>query len=379
MAPKLTVRQRLGLTKAPVAKAKSRMDKFCRTMFGTGRLAAREIGEAAMAATELATGSSSSSAAPVSSPSLARIASAASLEASMGEQVGRHDSRNASRGVMRSFQKDSPLPPAYEAEVTVWDPSAMCRTTKKMHFLPMHEVLGHLVEPGNEEQFCSISQAQQGFQTELVKWGRRMGVDTTSGYWAGIGLWGDSAVSFKKDSLFLLTWRLLTGTLRKRFWLVAFSKKEICQCGCHGRHTLSTIFDIAAWSMRALLAGEYPKVDHLGRVFPPTSYRGKLASMSKLPMQAAVLAKAGDWAWFKQALNLKSWSGEGEFQRICWLCEGAKLGPCPCYDFSRTAAWRKSRVDDKRHWELEHASGGFISPIFAIPGSSIAYCQPDFM
>ena len=96
-------------------------------------------------------------------------------------------------------------------------------------------------------------------------------------------------------------------------------------------------------------------------------------------MQAAVLAKAGDWAWFKQALNLKSWSGEGEFQRICWLCEGAKLGPCPCYDFSRTAAWRKSRVDDKRHWELEHASGGFISPIFAIPGFSISYCQPDFM
>ena len=156
-----------------------------------------------------------------------------------------------------------------------------------------------------------------------------MGVDTTSGYWAGIGLWGDSAVSFKKDSLFLLTWRLLTGTLRKRFWLVAFAKREICQCGCHGRHTLSTIFDIAAWSMRALIAGEYPKVDHLGRAFPPTSYRGKLASMSKLPMQAAVLAKAGDWAWFKQALNLKSWSGEGEFQRICWLCEGAKLGPWP--------------------------------------------------
>ena len=339
-------------------------------MFGTGRLSAPEIGEAAASAREMINASSSSAGPPDVSPSLLRMAATANPGSSSDTPIGRHSNRNASRGIIRSFQQHSELPPAYEAQVKVWDPMSMSQTTKTMKFLPMHEVLGHVVKPGTQEQFCSCDESQEGFQTELASWGRRLGIDTASGYWAGIGLWGDSAVSFKNDSLYLLTWRLLTGTVRKRFWLVAFPKREICQCGCYGRHTLSTIFEVAAWSMRALLAGEYPKVDHEGNHVHPESYRGKLAlsGSPKLPLQAAVLAKSGDWAWFKQALNLKSWSGEGEFQRICWLCEGAKEGPCPCYDFGRTAAWRKTRVDDRRHWECEHASGGFISPIFAIPG-----------
>ena len=93
----------------------------------------------------------------------------------------------------------------------------------------------------------------------------------------------------------------------------------------------------------------------------------------------AVLAKAGDGAWFKQALNLKSWSGEGEDLKICWLCEASKRGDCNCYDFSRTAKWRKTRVDNQSYWAAAHESGGFLSPIFAIPGFSIKYCRPDFM
>ena len=76
----------------------------------------------------------------------------------------------------------------------------------------------------------------------------------------------------QQDNVFLLTWRLLTGTVRTRYWLCCFSKKEICQCGCFGRHTLDTIFAVAAWSMRTLLAGQYPKVDHEGHPCAPASY-----------------------------------------------------------------------------------------------------------
>ena len=135
----------------------------------------------------------------------------------------------------------------------------MAPQRKAMNFLPIHEVLNHLFDPNEAETWCGISPAQEGFQIDLQEWGRRMGVDTTSGHWAGLGLWVDSAPSFKQDRVFLLTWRLLTGTVRSRYWLCCFfSKKEICQCGCFGRHTLDTIFAVAAWSMRALLAGQYP-------------------------------------------------------------------------------------------------------------------------
>ena len=67
---------------------------------------------------------------------------------------------------------------------------------------------------------------------------------------------GDSAPFSAKasDSVFLLTWRLLTGCHRKRFWIFAVNKLRLCACGCFGRDTMDAAFQVLAWSCRALLS-----------------------------------------------------------------------------------------------------------------------------
>ena len=116
--------------------------------------------------------------------------------------------------------------------------------------------------------------------------------------------------------------------------------------------------------MRALLAGKYPSVDHTHQAFPRGSFRGDLAG-TPLKVHGAVLAKAGGWAWFKQALNLMSWSGEGTDLKICWIfCEASGHGECPCFDFTRNAAWRRTsvpnRVSSPRHMKLVNLSHPYL-------------------
>ena len=198
------------------------------------------------------------------------------------------------------------------------------------------------------------------------------------GPWASLALWGDSAPSHKKDQVYLLSWRLLNGSCRKRFWIACFGKRQMCQCGCFGRHTLDTLFKVVAWSFRALLAGIYPAVDHDNQPFAHGTYRAALAG-KPMKTQGAVITKIGDWQWMKAALNLKSWRGEGPSLRACWLCKAAKRGAIFCYDFSAGAAWRRHRLDNAAYMEEHHTEGSFLSPIFQIPGFRLEFCRPDWM
>ena len=53
------------------------------------------------------------------------------------------------------------------------------------------------------------------------------------------------------------------------------NKRRLCDCGCFGRHTLDTAFQVLACSFRALLSVRYPRHDHKGELFAPSSWRGK--------------------------------------------------------------------------------------------------------
>lgn len=266
MPPK-GVRQRLGLDKKPELnpKAKARMSKFCKDMVRTGRLSSAEIGEAAAGASELAHSASSGSAASSSCVVPDDVRRIAAVKRKAEGPVDRHENKNASRSIMNIYRKKAEWPPTYGIKVQVWDHVKTRIKETTMQILPPHELLNHLVQQGQVEDWCVAQPSQEGFVTELSAWGKRMGVETAEGQWVPIGLWGDSAPSFKKDSVYLLTWKPLLGNIRKRYWIATFSKREICKCGCQGRHTLAGIFDAVAWSMRALLAGEHPAVDHTGK------------------------------------------------------------------------------------------------------------------
>ena len=174
-----------------------------------------------------------------------------------------------------------------------------------MAFLLPHEMIGSMVKEDSKDQWVSIGEDQAGFKAELGKWGHRMGIDTSSDPWGIISLWGDAGPTVKEESLYLLSWSLLSGVIRQRFWAVAFNKSRICACGCRGRHTFDRIFAVMAWSIRALIAGFYPSHDHQGVAFERGSCRGEWAQARKqLPIRGVCLAKYGDWAWFRESLGL---------------------------------------------------------------------------
>ena len=90
-----------------------------------------------------------------------------------------------------------------------------------------------------------------------------------------IALWGDSAEFIHKDSLHLLMFTVMSGLCRRRFWICGFSKRQLCRCGCFGRHTYDSIWVVIAWMFRVLLSQRHPSKDHRNRPFPAGSARAK--------------------------------------------------------------------------------------------------------
>ena len=217
-------------------------------MMKTGKLSGPLLAEAAHSALHEAHPTSTST----SSSSTSAVHRIAALHHPAGEGKA---SKHAHRGVLRAFAKGCGLPPTYVANIRVWDDAKAAQTQKPMSFLLPHEMLDYFLERDPGHEWTSIGEHQQNVGADLHKWGARLGADTVSGPWVALGLWGDGAVSFKKDQVYLLTWRALTGSKLDRYWIAAFSKKELCKCGCFGRHTIDDIFRIISWSFQVLLSG----------------------------------------------------------------------------------------------------------------------------
>ena len=121
----------------------------------------------------------------------------------------------------------------------------------------------------------------------------------------------------------------MTGSKLDRYWIAAFSKKELCKCCCFGRHTIDDIFRIISWSFQVLLNGVFPKYDHEDKelTHPYRTIRTGCSLMDR----GACIGSAGDWVWYKVALNLAGWKGEGESKRCCWLCKATLSDPTPAF------------------------------------------------
>lgn len=158
----------------------------------------------------------------------------------------------------------------------------------------------------------------------------------------------------------------------------AFNKRRTCSCGCFGRCTFETVFRFVAWSARALLVGKYPERDWNGHRFKKGTWRHKVAG-TWLKVRGAFLSKRGDWAWFKQALGLKSWQGSTKDKLMCWICNAGFNPFNNCYDFSARARWRRTRVTMSAFWAAALAGTQYLSPLFDCPGFTIHYCIGDLM
>ena len=242
--------------------------------------------------------------------------------------------------------------------------------------LPIHETLDAVAQ-GSEEQFCSMGANQQGFQEDLQQWSSRVGIPLV-GFWAALGLWGDSAPHTKFDSLYLMTYTCLSGLFRKRIWVAAFNKRRLCRCGCYGRHTYEPILENIAWSCRSLASGLWPSRDQWGRRWPFGSWRRAKAG-TKLAVCAAIIASCGDWQWNKIVFDLTSWTGETPDKLCCWFCRAGFLKKNYAYDFRLNARWRSTYFTMKSYWEFVRECNRYVSPIWSIPGFVLSMHKPDFM
>ena len=368
---KLGIRQKLALAK--LRQSQSELGKHLRGLFSSGRLRAGEVATTASAA---ASHSSSSALAD-----LRRMAKAKPTKKRVRCVGGkaRPDTRNAARGIRRSVGQWSLLGTPYIAEVLMWDRKQNVKTTGKMSFLPIHEVLEAIIPEKEEGEWCSFDATQQGFRMNMHDWAGRVGVPLSQlAMFLAIALWGDSAVFTHRDSLFILLFTVLSGQNRRRYWICAFNKRRLCKCGCFGRCTFDGIFGMLAWMFRALLSRRWPAVDHLGQPFPAGSFRAKMAG-KELRVGGACIAKCGDWSWHKSVLGMRGWRGDRGTKRMCWLCQAAFNDDHDCYDFSGTASWRRELTTQSEFWDSAMASNQYISAIWQIPGFQLSFVRPDWM
>ena len=151
--------------------------------------------------------------------------------------------------------------------IPVWDQKKGVRTERPMSSLAIHEMVDFVVGEGGESVACSLDGQQEGFKLKMNRWAARIGVDETNlKNYAALSLWDDSAPYSKArgDSLFLWTFSFLSGSDKRKYWVCAHTKRDLCQCGCLGRHTADGVITVISWMFRALLTRRYPSVDQLG-------------------------------------------------------------------------------------------------------------------
>ena len=186
--------------------------------------------------------------------------------------------------------------------------------------------------------------------------------------WCVVALWGDEAPLTKRDGILLLTYRAMSGSIRQRVWIACVKKSKLCRCGCSGRCTVNAIYDIIAWSAKALLVGKWPALDHEGRGFtrPEDTWRRERAG-GPLRHQAAILHYCGDWAWFKQICGVRGWQGDTAAKFICWTCAASLAGEHDAFDCSAEASWRNCMTTMARFWnENEEWIAGSPLPSIAL-------------
>ena len=236
-------------------------------------------------------------------------------------------------------------------------------------WFPVHETLDKLIPVGEEEQFASLDHSQQSFLWDLEDWARRVQLKL-AGLWMCLALWGDAAPYNKRDQVYLLTYRLLSGEYRSRIWIFCLSKRDLCQCGCFGRCTFDSLFEAVAWSMKQFLSGTWPTHDREGNALK--GWRGALGrAKTKFRFGAAFLKKCGDWAWQKQVLGMRGWSSKVN----CWQCQMSM----DCLDFTDGAWWKKTQVSMEAYTYMMVAREVHTSAIFSIPGSQHNMIIPDWM
>ena len=296
-----------------------------------------------------------------------------------GEDLTSHSNRghNAHRALLRQFSKSSKLPNVYQIKGVFWNFTRAAQYNDVMNILLPSEVLNCLLgDNADLDKFVSLDGRPELAEVK-EEYCSRMSMGP-SGDVACLSLWGDSAPFGSQNSVALILFNILSGSVRQRFWIASFTKRMMCQCGCSGRHTLQPIMQCIAWDLKWLMLGKWPSRRHDDIKFKDSHFEndgeraGRVGNKS-MRLRACLVRVRGDWEWFKNAFCLRGWK-EDVNGHVCFLCS------CKANElqlFTSTALWRHRPYESIG--TLMATERFRQSPLLNLPGFILSYAMPDFM
>ena len=260
------------------------------------------------------------------------------------------ETKNTNRDLLRKTFRNSKWPRSYVFKARVWNAGKNIVEKKSMSMLLPREILVSLLKVNKAETLLQHQRAVmlqrtdlQQHQCKLAAMGFKDAEDILL-----TSIWAD-AVPFNRDrsqSLEVITWSII-GQGSFRVPLACFPK-----CFCRKHETYEDCFQILQWSFRHLLANICPCSRHDGTSWMPNTDASRKKLQGKpIGLTEALCELKGDWAFFKEALDVPSWSSAG---RICWKCtcrradlkkfDSHSLSKCPAFSQHVFFRWNEGLV-----------------------------------
>ena len=274
--------------------------------------------------------------------------------------------KNASRDLLRKFQKSIKSPEPYFAEIPVRDRTSGKRTMVMYPFLLVHELLCHIVLAFGFgfKDLCEfpIGSGSAKIKDQFKKNHNIPNDDLL----VPIALFGDGVPFQKKMSMEVFHWSVCSVPHSARNLFTCIEKQDLCDCGCKGRCTLDAILEIFKWSMLVLFMGIHPETRHDKTPWLPSD-KSRKSRKGKMTARAYLAQAKGDWAWYKQLFGFSGWSSNN----TCWRCRANKTDT-PYWDPRPSAKWKRKRLTPQQTFRQILDNGFRISPLFSIPGFTVA-------
>ena len=201
----------------------------------------------------------------------------------------------------------------YLLPVPVFDKSKGARCIKKLHTLPIHEMVEKELKGLDAAALASQFKAPPNYKgNKIVQELHAKGMKV-----APLSIFIDGVQISTRDSLVAVTVQnLWVG----KQWLVAgIRKKLLCRCGCRGFCTLFGLFEWIRWSLKAMVAGVMPAQRHDGTEWTAEDAQRVPTKGAKMTHPAVQLR--ADWAELVQLVAAPTWKSS---LHPCILCRATK-------------------------------------------------------
>ncbi len=280
---------------------------------------------------------------------------------------------NIPRDILRKELSNNTLPSNYYAEVPCHDPdTGNNHVMMSIPFLLLHEMLYWLIMTTKRIAVSSVTEFPIGTPAAALHAKLCSSLNLGAENVIPLGIHGDGVPFGKNKSIEVFSWNFIAIPHLERILFCLIERRYLCQCGCHGRHTINGILSVFRYSLLALLENLWPTKRHDGSPWAKTDQRSK--ARGSFGFRALLQQSRGDWAWHKQIVGFAGWAGES----ICWLCKANKT-TIPYTDFSLSALWRKHRHTTASMIHTLKQAGVQLSVLFACPGFEIIMIMIDHL